>query len=428
MSPIDPNPSREPRPINEAHLPYGVRLIGAWSWRVIAFAVAAALLVWGLRELSHVVVPIAVACLLSVLLHPLVNWLNHKAGLARVWSSLIAVLGMIVVVAGLLSLAGAQLASGLRGVATSVTQGLDQIQNWLASGPLKINGEQLSQWMERAREALSANSSMLTSGAMSIGSGAGAFLAGLLIALIATFFFLLEGHQIWTYFVRWLPRSARNPVYQASRRGWVSLGSYARTQVIVAGVDAIGIAIGAFFLGLPFVLPIFVLVFVSSFVPIVGAIVSGAIAVLIALVFKGWVTALIMLGVVLAVQQLESHVLQPFLMGRAVSLHPLAVILAVASGSFLLGIVGALFAVPVLATVNSVGRYLAGDDPFPDLGEEQEPELLPRRERLALQGREAASDTTASDDTGATTDADAKAGASPKRDEARHTGPSSREH
>jgi predicted PurR-regulated permease PerM len=150
----------------------------------------------------------------------------------------------------------------------------------------------------------------------------------------------------------------------------VSLGHYARTQVLVAGVDAVGIGLGALFLRLPFVLPLTVLVFLSSFVPIVGAIFSGAVVVLVALVAKGPVAALVMLGVVLAVQQIETHVLQPFLMGRAVALHPLAVIAAVAAGSFLLGIVGALFAVPVLAFTNSVVRYYAGDDTVPSLGTE----------------------------------------------------------
>jgi putative heme transporter len=140
--------------------------------------------------------------------------------------------------------------------------------------------------------------------------------------------------------------------------------------VLVAAVDAVGIGIGALVLRLPFVLPLTVLVFLSSFVPIVGAIFSGAVAVLIALVDKGPVSALVMLLIVLAVQQIETHVLQPFLMGRAVALHPLAVIAAVASGSFLLGIVGALFAVPVLALANSVVRYYGGDDTVPTLGTE----------------------------------------------------------
>jgi predicted PurR-regulated permease PerM len=155
----------------------------------------------------------------------------------------------------------------------------------------------------------------------------------------------------------------------------VSLGHYARTQVLVAGVDAVGIGIGALALRLPFVLPLTLLVFLSSFIPIVGAILSGAVAVLIALVVKGPVAALVMFGVVLVVQQLETHVLQPFLMGRAVALHPLAVLVAVALGSYLLGIVGALFAVPTLAFGNAVVRYWTGSDPVPSLGEADLPSL-----------------------------------------------------
>jgi predicted PurR-regulated permease PerM len=164
-----------------------------------------------------------------------------------------------------------------------------------------------------------------------------------------------------------LPRPAQEPTHEAFRRGWVSLGHYARTQVLVAGVDAVGIGLGALVLRLPFVLPLTLLVFLSSFVPIVGAVFSGAVAVLIALVTKGPTVALVMLGIVVLVQQVETHVLQPFLMGRAVALHPLAVIAAVAIGSFLLGIVGALFAVPVLAVANTVIRYYVGHGADPDL-------------------------------------------------------------
>lgn len=193
-------------------------------------------------------------------------------------------------------------------------------------------------------------------------------LTGTVIALFCTFFFLLDGRAIWTWVVGLLPRQARQQVHQAGRRGLVTLAAYTRTQILVAAVDATGIGVGAAILGLPLALPLGILVFVGSFIPFVGALVTGAIAVLVALVVKGWVTAVIMLVIVLAVQQIEGNVLQPFLMGHAVALHPVAVLLVVTGGTMYAGIVGALFAVPVAAVLNTVILFFHGHDKFPDLG------------------------------------------------------------
>ena len=195
-------------------------------------------------------------------------------------------------------------------------------------------------------------------------------IAGVLICLIALFFFLYEGGAIWRFLVGWLPAAARTPVAESSRRGWKSLSTYAHTQLAVAVLNAVGVGIGAAVLRVPFLVPIIVVVFLSSFVPIVGALVSGALPALLALVDRGPVIAAIMVAVVVVVHLTETHVLQPFLMGRAVALHPLAVIVVVAAATFLLGIAGALFAVPVTAMLNSIVRYLRGNDPFPELGAE----------------------------------------------------------
>lgn len=359
--------------IRPEHLPYPLVLAAAWAWRILLVVAGAAALVIVLRTISVVVVPLAVALLLAVLIWPAVHFLTNRTPLSRGASSVVMVVTLITFVVGLLTLTGTQIASGMSDMQSSAEQGIRQITDWLRAGPLHLSGDQLQEYLDKIQTSVQENSTALTNGVLAAGTSAGHFLIGLLVSLIATFFFLAEGDKIWRFMVRMLPKPAQEPTYQASRRGWVSLGSYARTQVQVAGVDAIGIGLGALILGLPFVIPLTLLVFLSSFIPIVGAIVSGAVAVLVALVVKGPFIALIMLGVVLLVQQLESHVLQPFLMGRAVALHPLAVIAAVAIGSFLLGIVGALFAVPFLAVVNTVVRYVTGHDQFPQLGTEPMP-------------------------------------------------------
>lgn len=368
----DPTPPQQPRRPSagsgdQPQLPAPLVIAAAWAWRVIVILAALALLVVVMRALSLVVIPVAVALLLTVLLTPLVRLLSHRTPLGRNAAALIALLTLLAVVVGLLAVAGSQLASGAAELRFSAEAGLRQVTVWLATGPLHVTGDQLGEYLTQLQDTIRNNSSQLTSGALAVGATALDFLAGTLICLITTFFFLAQGERIWQFVVGLLPRAAGERTGQAFRRGWVSLGAYARTQVIVAGVDAVGIGLGALILGLPFVIPLTLLVFVASFVPIVGAIVSGAVAVLVALVVKGPIVALIMLGIVLLVQQVESHLLQPFLMGHAVALHPLAVIIAVAIGAHLLGVVGALFAVPTLAVANSVIRYFVGQDMFPHL-------------------------------------------------------------
>jgi len=177
--------------------------------------------------------------------------------------------------------------------------------------------------------------------------------AGALIALFCLFFFLRDGRGMWLWLVGLLPEQARERTDFAGRAGWATLGAYTRTSVFVAFVDSVGIGLGAWILGLPLALPIAILVFLGSFIPIVGATVTGAVAVLVALVDGGWVTALIMLGIVILVQQLEGSILYPWLFGRAAAVHPVAILLTVAAGTIVAGMVGALLAVPLLALTKS---------------------------------------------------------------------------
>ncbi|MDQ1578397.1 MAG: putative heme transporter, partial [Microbacteriaceae bacterium] len=180
----------------------------------------------------------------------------------------------------------------------------------------------------------------------------------------ATLFLLIDGKGIWQWVVRLFPRKARPAIDGSGRAGWVTLTNFVRVQIFVAFVDAVGIGLGAYILGLffggfPLVIPIAIAVFLGSFIPVVGAVLTGILAVFIALVYLNPFAALIMLGIVIAVQQVEGHVLQPFIMGNAVKVHPLAVVFAVAAGGFLAGIPGALFAVPVVAAVNVMINYIA---------------------------------------------------------------------
>ncbi|QHK22483.1 AI-2E family transporter [Pseudarthrobacter psychrotolerans] len=352
-----PAPARADREL-EQDIPYGVRIAASWAWRLGLILLMTGALVWLLGRISFLIIPVMVAALLAGLLSPVVRWLRSRR-LPNGAAVAITVVGFIGVIVGALALVGRQLASGFGELWSQALAGVTQIQDWLAAGPLHLTADQIDQYFKEATAALQDNSSSILSGALSFGSTAGHFAAGMVLALFILIFFLLEGDRIWAFLVRLLPKKARAATFGAGRKGWASMVSYARIQMFVAFVDAVGIGAGAAIIGVPLALPLSVLVFIGSFIPVVGALVTGAVAVLLALVANGPVNALIMLAIVLLVQQLESHILQPLVMGKAVSLHPVAVILSVAAGSYLAGIPGALFSVPILAVANSAIRYIA---------------------------------------------------------------------
>jgi predicted PurR-regulated permease PerM len=339
-------------------IPYGVRIAASWAWRLGLILLVSAALIWLLSKVSFLIIPVMVAALLAGLLSPITRWLKARS-LPNGAAVAITVLGFLGLIGGSLALVGRQLVAGFGELWSEALTGIQQIQDWLADGPLHLTAAQIDEYLQEATAALQNNSSSILSGALSFGSTAGHFAAGLVLALFILIFFLLEGDRIWAFMVRLLPKKARAAAFGAGRKGWTSMVSYARIQMFVAFVDAVGIGVGAAVIGVPLALPLGVLVFIGSFIPIVGALVTGAVAVLLALVANGWVNALVMLGIVLLVQQLESHILQPLVMGKAVALHPVAVILSVAAGSYLAGIPGALFSVPILAVANSAIRYIA---------------------------------------------------------------------
>lgn len=359
---VEPVPRRPPGPVDTGLTP-GVQIAAAWSWRLLVIVAAAGVVAWAMRYLSEVIVPVVVGLLLTALLVPVTNGLQ-RLRIPRGPAAGITVLGTIALVAGLLTVVGTQISSGFADLSDQVSEGITELRD-LVRINLNVSDQQISDWLDRAQESITA-SDALGARAAEVGTTATHVVAGLFIALFCLFFFLYEGARIWAWLVRLFPLQARAKVDSSGRKGWVSLTAFVRATILVAAADATGIAIGAAALGLPLVSAIGILVFVGAFVPVVGALVSGSVAVLVALVAKGPLVAVLMLAVVIGVQQLESHVLQPFLLGRAVSVHPLGVILAIATGVIVAGIVGALIAVPTAAVVNAVVNHLAGNDVDPE--------------------------------------------------------------
>ena len=353
---------------DDAMVPRSVRVAAAWSWRLLLIGLALAVLVLAMAVGKVIWVPVVVALLLTVLLGPVVQALVTRLRMPRGAASAVTVVALLVVVGGLLTLAGREIVQGFSELWDRAVAGYEELLVWLEEGPLGIDSAQLAAYVDQAGEQIGSNSGSLVSGALSVTTTIGHVLAGAVIAVFCLLFFLKDGRQIWAWLLRLLPVTAREPAHEAARRGAVTLVSYTRAQILVAFVDALGIGLGAAILGIPLALPLGILVFLASFIPFVGAIATGIIAVLVALVDQGPGTALIMLLIVLGVQQLEGNVLQPLLLGRAVSLHPVAVLLSVTAGSLAAGIVGALLAVPAVATLNTVVLYLHGRDKFPSLG------------------------------------------------------------
>jgi predicted PurR-regulated permease PerM len=349
-------------------LPRGVRIAGAWAWRLILFVAAAYLLIRVIAMLHIVVIPVAVALLLAALFEPAVRGLRNR-GVNRSLAAGTVLVGGLAAVSGGLGLIVGTVISQFDDLSAQVRDGVNEIETWLTRGPLELSQAQLTGWLARLQQQMSQNQGAIVSGALSTATTVGEVLAGFFLVLFTLFFFLRDGAQIWRFLCRLLPQPARVPVARAGHYSWHTLGSYVRATVLVAFVDAVGIGIGLAVLRVPLALPLAALVFLGAFIPVIGATLSGTVAVLVALVTQGPVIALIVLGVVIGVQQLEGHVLQPLIMGRAVALHPLAVILAIATGVVVAGIVGALVAVPLLAVANTAVRYLAAHpegEPTPD--------------------------------------------------------------
>lgn len=352
-------------------IPFGVRIAAAWSWRAAAIILVAAGAVWLVIQLRLILIPVLVAVLLAGLLRPLLHVLErHRVphGLAVVITFFSLLLG----IGGLIYLVVSQLRSGFGDMGSRFRDAYAQLLVTVRDSPLGISEAQVNDFVTATVATAQADQGVLVAGALSAGVTIGHVLVGLLLTLFTTLFFLIDGKLIWRWCVRLAPRKARAAVDGAGRAGWISVGQYVRVQVFVALIDAVGILLFALFLQVPFAVPLAILTFLAAFIPFVGAILTGVLTVLVALLYNGPVNALIMLGGVLFVNQLESHVLQPLIMGNAVRVHPLAVVLAVSIGSLVGGIAGAVFAVPLVAAGNSVVKYIAGGDwkgqPPPDPG------------------------------------------------------------
>lgn len=331
--------------------------IQRWGIRIVVIAAAAIVVGWIIGRAWIILFPIALALIVSTVLGPPVTWLRKKgwpSGLAAA----VVVLGFIAAAVGIIAILTPQVAGQSSEIASGASDGLQKVRDWLTTGPLGLSDGQITQAISALQDKVQASASAIGSGVFSTIGAATSALVNLILVLMLTFYFVKDGHK----FLPWAKKLGGNRAGEHSAevlgRVWDTLGGFIRTQSLVALIDAVIIGAGMVIIGVPLAIPLAVVTFFAAYIPIIGAFVSGALAVLVTLVTNGPQEALIVLAIVVAVQQLEGNVLSPWLQGRNMNLHAAIVLLSVTAGGTLFGITGAFLAVPVAASVAEVLRYI----------------------------------------------------------------------
>ncbi|MFD4261276.1 AI-2E family transporter [Streptomyces sp. NPDC058534] len=345
------------RPDPAQAVPWGVRVAAEAGWRLLVLAGTVWVLMRVISAVQLVVLAFVAALLITALLQPAVAWLRRHGVPRGPATALTAILGFVVM--GLIGwFVTWQVMENIDNLSDQVQDGIDELRNWLLNSPFHVTDKQINEIAANLREAVGANTDQITSAGLEGVTVVVEALTGILLAAFSTLFLLYDGKRIWQWTLKLVPAAARPGVAGAGPRAWRTLTAYVRGTVIVALIDAIFIGLGIYFLDVPMAVPLAVFIFLFAFIPLVGAVMSGALAVVVALVTQGMFAAVMTLAVVLVVQQIEGHILQPFILGRAVRVHPLAVVLAVATGGMVAGIGGAVVAVPLVAVTNTVVGYL----------------------------------------------------------------------
>ncbi|MFA9430634.1 AI-2E family transporter [Egicoccus sp. AB-alg2] len=345
-------------PVREQDLvPSWLATAAAWTWRLLLLVLGAAVFVQVATRLSLVTVPLIVALILATLASPPARWLMRRGWRPAFASFLVVFGGVAVAVTGLLALVPTFIEQ-TRELIPTVLIALQDLLDWLETGPLGFEQAQLQALGEQVLAQAEEQQGPLAIGALAVLATTLEFLAALILAVILLFFLVKDGERIWAWFLARAPDVHRDTLQALGARAWDASAGYVRGTALVALIDAVGIGIGLAIVGVPLVLPLTVLVFIGGFVPIVGAFVSGLVAVLVALADGGAGTALIVLLIVVVVQQVESDLLQPLIMRRAVPLHPMVVLAVLIAGTVLVGVVGAFLAVPLAAVASAVTNEL----------------------------------------------------------------------
>lgn len=337
-------------------------LVAAYSWRFLVVVAAAVIFVYVFVTLRLIFIPVVVALLISTLLVPLAERLRRRSfpSLLATWIVFAGALGLV---AAIVSLIAPAIADELDNLGRDVKRGTEDVLTWLAEGPLDLSRAEVDDYIDQVAEQLRERRSTIVGGALK-----GAYLVvevvvGALLTGVLTFFFVKDGNRIATALLEMFPARRHDDIRTVSKRSWEALGAYIRGTAVVGLVDAAAIGGTMLVLGVPLVAPIAVITFFAAFFPLVGAVVAGVMAALVALVTTGFVPALILAAATIVVQQVEGDVIQPLVLGRAVNLHPLVILLSLTAGAIVAGIAGAFLAVPVAAVAAVAVAHLRGREP-----------------------------------------------------------------
>jgi predicted PurR-regulated permease PerM len=345
----------------------------AWSWRLLLLAAALYLIARAIGVLYIVVLPCTAALLLTALLQPLTARLRRAgmAGLAATWCTLLIALAVL---GGLVLLVTNRVSADYPSLVTETRHTTKQVESWLAGPPFRVNSSNVQKALNNIPGYLSKHRSLVEGTVVTGGKIAVEFFGGLVLMIFVMFFLIKDGERIWNWLLGGMRTPTARRVDRAGHAAWLSVVYYMRGTVVVAAIHAFVIGLVLYFMRAPLVIPLAVLVFVAAFVPLIGLLVAGALAIVVVLAAKGWVDAVILLGVLVIEDQLEGHLLQPQVVGRVIRLHPLAVILSLAVGGVLAGVPGAVVAVPIVAVITRAVPELRRADPEPAEVRPVEPE------------------------------------------------------
>ncbi|WP_434810559.1 AI-2E family transporter [Microbacterium sp. bgisy189] len=335
----------------------GMGVLATRSLQLIIVLAVAAVVVLGVREVTVVTIPLILALIIACAFAPLMGWLRRH-GFAPLPATLVCLLAALTVLGLIGWLITWQVRDQWDDLSSKAQDGFNGLMAWIATLPVSIDQEQIDEWIAAATDFVT--SAQFGSGALAGVSAVATFLTGLILMIVTLFFFLKDGPRMWEFLLRPFEGAAYRRAARVGDTVVTTFGNYVRGTASIAAVDAIGILIGLLILQVPLAVPLAVLVFVGAFVPIVGATVAGALAALVALVTNGWVVALIVVGVIVLVQQLEGNLLQPFLMGQSMKLHAFVILIALTVGTVLGGIVGAIISVPITAVAWGVIKVWDG--------------------------------------------------------------------
>ncbi len=328
-----------------------------WGLRLIVIAASVFVLGWIVGQLWVVIFPVALALIISTILEPPSSWLRERRVPSGIASALV-VLGFLAVAVGIIAVLTPQVAGQAPELADSAARGLQKVRDWLTTGPLSLSEGQITRAIEAVQEKLRESASAISAGLFSTIGAATSAVVNLVLVLMLSFFFVKDGHKFLPWMKTLGGRRGGEHTAEVMSRAWNTLGGFIRTQTLVAFIDAVIIGVGLAIIGVPLAVPLAVVTFFGGYIPIVGAFISGALAVLVTLVTNSPRDALIALLLVIAVQQLEGNVLSPYLQGKNLNLHAAVVLLSVTAGGTLFGITGAFLAVPVAATTAEILRYV----------------------------------------------------------------------